>query len=160
MIPGSLILSTIEPFEMNALHTLAGVTHALPFHLYDDVKRQPSRCELVVHPAQGWAVATELSDSGGPGLASCQLTLATKVCQEYGIDPEALTLFTRYAYTGSYENVYAVRFVSGERDLFDGIRFLGPRRDMLNPEDVTALVQQLTEGQAPAPNWRALSHPA
>ena len=156
----SLILSTIEPFEMNALHTLAGVTHALPFHLYDDVKRQPTRCELVVHPAQGWAVATELPDSGTAGLALCQVTLATKICQEYGIDPTALTLFTRYAYTGNYENVYAVRFVSAERDLFDGIRFLGARRDMLNPEEVTELVQQLTGGENPAPVWRALPQAA
>ena len=156
----SLSLSPpIEASAMNALHTLAGVTHALPFHLYDDVKRQPARCELVVHPGQGWAVATELPDST-PGLAVCQVTLATKICQEYGIDPQDLTLFTRYAYAGSYENVYAVRFVSGERDLFDGIRFLGPRRDLLNPEDVAALVQQLTAGEAPAPGWRALPHAA
>ena len=141
---------------MNARHTLAGVTHALPFHLYDDVKRPPTRCELIVNPAQGWAVATEIPDTGTPGLAFCQVTLATKICQEYAIDPTGLTLFTRYAYAGSYENVYVVRFVSGERDLFDGIRFLGPRRDMLNPEDVTALVEQLTNGQAPALVWRAI----
>jgi hypothetical protein len=144
---------------MNSLSTLAGVTHALPFHLYDDVKQQPTRCELVVHPAQGWAVATELE--GNPtGLIQCQATLATKICQEYGIDPQALTLLTRYAYTGNYENVYVVRFVSGERDLFDAIRFLGPRRDMLKPEDVDALVQQLSNGEAPAQQWHALSHPA
>lgn len=141
---------------MNSLSTLAGVTHALPFHLYDDVKREPTRCELVVHPAQGWAVATELEGTT-TGLIQCQVTLATKICQEYGIDPLALTLLTRYAYTGNYENVYVVRFVSGERDLFDGIRFLGPRRDMLNPEDVTELVEQLSNGQAPAQQWRALA---
>lgn len=141
---------------MNLLHTLAGVKHALPFDLFDDTRHQPTRCELVVHPAQGWAVATELPDSGTAGLALCQVTLATKLCQEYEIDPRALTLFTRYAYSAAHESVYAVRFVSGDRDLFDGVRFLGPRRDMLNPEDVAALVQQLTEGRAPAPVWRAL----
>lgn len=141
---------------MNNLSTLAGVTHALPFHLYDDVKQQPTRCELVVHPAQGWAVATEL-ENGTAGLSQCPVTLAAKVCQQFNIDPQALTLFTRYAYTGNYENVYVVRFVSGERDLFDGVRFLGPRRDMLRPEEVDALVQQLSSGQAPAPAWRALT---
>ncbi|MFC6225833.1 hypothetical protein ACFP2F_21490 [Hymenobacter artigasi] len=144
---------------MNSLSTLAGVTHVLPFHLYDDVKQQPTRCELVVHPAQGWAVATEL-DNGTAGLIQCQVTLATKICQEYHIDPQALTLFTHYAYTGNYENVYVVRFVSGTRDLFDGIRFLGPRRYMLTPEDVTVLVQLLNNGQAPASEWRALPHAA
>lgn len=145
---------------MNSLVTLAGVTHALPFHLYDDVKQAPTRCEVVVHPEQGWAVATELAEGGAAGLAQCPLTLAAKICQEYSIDPQALALFTRYAYTGNYENVYAVRFVSGERDLFDGIRFLGPRRDMLSPEEVDMLVQQLSSGQAPAPEWRALPHAA
>ena len=138
---------------------MAGVTHALPFHLYDDVKQQPTRCELVVYPAQGWAVATEL-DKGTTGFIQCQVTLATKICQEFSIAPEALTLLTRYAYTGNYENVYVVRFVSGERDLFDRIRFLALRRDMLKPEDVDALVQQLSNGQAPAQQWRALSHTA
>ncbi len=140
---------------MNSLHTLAGVTHALPFHLYDDVKRQPTRCELVVHPGQGWAVATEMA--GGAGLAQCHLTLATLICQQYPIAPAALTLFTRYAYTTAHESIYAVRFGVGERDLFDDIRFVGPRREALNSEDVAALQQALTTGQAPAPGWRALS---
>ena len=69
---------------MNNLSTLAGVTHALPFHLYDDVKQQPTRCELVVHPAQGWAVATEL-ENGTAGLSQCPVTLAAKVCQQFNI---------------------------------------------------------------------------
>ena len=142
---------------MNSLSTLAGVTHALPFHLYGDVKQLPTRCELVVHPVQGWPVATELNN-GTTGLIQCQVTLATKICQEFGIAPEAPTLLTRYACTGNYENVSVVRFVSGKRDLFDGIRFLRPRRDMLKPEDMDALVQQLTTGEAPEPGWRSLPH--
>jgi hypothetical protein len=146
---------------MNSLHLLADVTHVLPFHLYDDVKRQPTRCELVVHPGQGWAVASELPQTLQQpaliGLVQCHITLAAKICQEYNIEPGLLTLFTRYAYSDNYENVYAVRFGHGERDLFDGIRFVEPRRDMLNQEDVTALVEQLSSGQAPAQGWRALT---
>lgn len=146
---------------MNSLHLLADVTHVLPFHLYDDVKRQPTRCELVVQPAQGWAVATELPQTLQQpaliGLVQCHVTLAAKVCQEYNIEPSSLTLFTRYAYSDNYENVYAVHFGHGERDLFDGIRFLEPRRVMLNQEDVGALVVQLRSGQAPPPAWRALA---
>lgn len=134
---------------------LAGVTHAMPFHLYDDVNQQPTRCELVVHPVQGWAVATEL-ESGTAGLVQCHMTLASKICQQYNIEPQALTLFTRYNYTGNYENVYVVRFVSGTRDLFDGVRFIGPYRNILCIEDIHTLVQQLSTGQNAAPQWRAL----
>ena len=146
---------------MNSLHLLADVTHVLPFHLYDDVKRQPTRCELVVHPAQGWAVASELPQTLQQpaliGLVQCHITLAAKICQEYNIEPSALTLFTRYAYSDNFENVYAVHFGHGERDLFDGVRFVEPRRGMLNQEDAAALAVQLRSGQAPAPVWRALA---
>ncbi|MFD2719667.1 hypothetical protein ACFST9_13140 [Hymenobacter monticola] len=61
------------------------------------MKQAPTRCELVVHPEQGWDVATELAENGA-GLAQCQVTLAAKICQENNIDPQALTLFTRHAY--------------------------------------------------------------
>lgn len=143
--------------DLNALHTLPDVIHVLPFHLYDDVTRQPARCELVVHPAHGWAVATEPEQGAVGSLLQCPVTLAAKVCQQYGIAPGALSLFTRYAYSSNYENVYAVRFGHGERDLFNDVRFLAPRRDMLSPEDVAALVQALQQGQVPAPTWRALA---
>ncbi|UPL51274.1 hypothetical protein [Hymenobacter sublimis] len=146
--------------DLDALYTLPDVIHALPFYLYDDVKRQPARCELVVHPAHGWTVATELEQGAVGSLMQCPVTLAAKVCQQYGIAPGALSLFTRYAYSSNYENVYAVRFGHGERDLFNDVSFLAPRRDMLSPEDVAALVQALQQGKAPAPNWRALATPA
>ena len=141
---------------MKSLSTLTGIIHSLPFHFYDDDKQQPARCELVVHPAQGWAVATEL-ESETTGLSQCQLTLAARICQQYNIEPQDLALFTRYAYTDTYENVYVLHFVSGERDLFDGIRFMGPCRERLTLADVDALVARLREGQAPAPQWRALT---
>lgn len=143
--------------DMNALHTLPEVLHALPFHFYDDVKRQPARCELVVHPSHGWAVATELEKGVVGSLVQCHASLAAKICQEYEIAPGALTLFTRYAYSSNYENVYAVRFGHGERDLFNDVRFLAPRRDLLSPEDIADLVQTLQRGEAPAPGWRALA---
>ncbi len=137
---------------MENLSNLPGVSQAEPFHFYDDEKRQPAQCSLLVHPGQGWAIATE--QPGGLGLAQCQLTLATKICQQYGIQPEALMLFTRYAHED--QNMYAVRFQAGERDLFEDVRFLGARREWLHPEEVTTLVEALAAGQAPAPAWRAV----
>lgn len=114
--------------------------------------RQPAQCSLLVHPGQGWAIATE--QPNGPGLAQCHLTLATKICQDYGIQPETLSLFTRYAHGDT--NMYAVRFETGERDLFEAVRFMGARREWLHPQEAAALVEALAEGQAPAPAWRAV----
>lgn len=138
---------------MEALFGLPGVVHDLPFHLYDDDKRQPVKCDLVVQPAQGWAVATELAD-GGPGLASCPLTLATAVCSKYDIEPERLVLLVRYAYGTNYESFYSLHFVAGGRDLFDGVRFVGPSRHLVPVADMPALMEALSTGQAAT--WKAL----
>lgn len=140
---------------MESIHLIAGVMHALPFHFFDP-QHQPTRCELAVHPQHGWAVATELPEVA-PGLTACSLTLATKLCQEFDIAPAALVLFTRYTYSSNYENIYVVRFGHGEKDLFDGVRFLAPHRDLLTPEQVASLVDELRAGQAPASTWRALA---
>jgi hypothetical protein len=132
---------------MNTLQTIPGVTHTSPFHLYDDEKRQPVKCDLLVHPAQGWAVATELAD-GGPGLLLCPLTLATSICREYKIEPEKLVLFVRYAYGADYENIYALHFVEGGRDLFDTVRFTGASRQLVPLVDMPVLLEALRTGQA------------
>lgn len=137
---------------MESLANVPGVSQAEPFYLSDDTKHQPLRCSLLVHPGQGWAIATEIE--GGPGLAQSHVTLATKVCQQYGIAPEALALFTRYAHGD--QNMYAVHFDVGEPDLFEGVRFLGAHREQLHLLDVAALVEALASGQAPAPAWRAV----
>jgi hypothetical protein len=138
---------------MNTLESIAGVTHTNPFHLYADEKRQPVKCDLVVQPAQGWAVATELSD-GGPGLILCPLTLAAAICRDYSIEPEKLVLVVRYAFGADYENLYLLHFATGERDLFDAVRFSGPARHLVPQLDVPALLEALSTGQV-AP-WRAL----
>lgn len=140
---------------MEALANIAGVVQANPFHIYDDAKRQPVKCDLVVNPSQGWAVATELAD-GGPGLVLCPITLATAVCREYHIEPESLTLFVRYAFAANYESIYVLRFAAGGRDLFDGVRFEGANRQMVPTVDVPELMEALRAGQAPAATGRAL----
>jgi hypothetical protein len=134
---------------MESLAALPGVVHANPFHLYDDDKRQPVKCDLVVQPAQGWAVATELAD-GGPGLVLCPLTLAT--CNN--IEPEKLALFVRYAYDTSYESIYSLHFAASGRDLFDGVRFTEATRHLVPIVDVPALLNVLSTGQTAT--WRAL----
>jgi len=131
---------------MESLAALPGVVHANPFHLYDDDKRQPVKCDLVVHPGQGWAVATELAD-GGPGLVLCSLTLATSICSQYNIEPEKLALFVRYAYGTDYESIYSLHFAAGGRDLFDGVRFTGATRHLVPIVDVPALLDALSAGQ-------------
>lgn len=138
---------------MNALKNLPGITHTHPFHLYDDDKRQPVKCDLVVHPAQGWAVATELAD-GGPGLVMCPLTLAISICTEYRIEPEKLVLLVRYAYSTEYESIYSLHYAAGGRDLFDGVSFAGATRHLVPVVDVPALMKALSTGQVAT--WRAL----
>lgn len=138
---------------MESLAALPGVLHACPFHLYDDDKRQPVTCDLIVQPAQGWAVATELAD-GGPGLILCPLTLATAVCSKYTIGPEQLVLFVRYAYASDYESVYSLHFAAGGRDLFGGVRFAGATRHLVPVADLPTLMQDLSTGQAAV--WKAL----
>ncbi|MDF7815276.1 hypothetical protein [Hymenobacter sp. YC55] len=150
---------------MEALLQMPCVVHVPQFHLYDDEKRQPASCELMVAPALGWAIATELID-GGPGLARCHQTLAIKVCQQYPIEPGVLTLFTRYTDRKTYENLYVLHFASGGRDLFNDITFVGSTRRPVAELDTPFVVQMLqAAGMQPAmkqpgaslpPEWRAL----
>jgi hypothetical protein len=131
------------------------VRQAQPFHFFDP-HHQPTKCELVVCPAQGWAVATELPDAKGAGLMHSLTTLASKVCTEYNIAPAQLSLFARYAYSDEATGWYMVRFDHSDRDLFDGVRFLAPTRKEVPPDVAGVLLKELASGQAPALEWRAV----
>ena len=143
---------------MDTLNQVAGVQQVQPFHFFT-ASSQPTRCDLLVNPAQKWAIATELTQAGYTGLAQCHITLATKICQEYEIEPETLILFTRYAYVPDYSSLYVVRFAHGSRDFFEGVHFVTPYRDTLTDDQAAQLVQQLSAGQAPPAAWRALAQP-
>lgn len=146
--------------ELCSLVAQPGVNHALPFFLPDESRSERVRCELVVHPALGWAIATEIEAPDSAVLVRSLVNLATQVCLDYGIDPCQLVLFIRYAFTPAYENLYAVRFGAGGRDLFNGVRFCDPRRELLNLEQLTLLEQSLLSGQGSLLHWRALAQPA
>jgi hypothetical protein len=139
---------------MDYLLHIPGALHVPIFHIYDE-KRQPARCELLVAPDLGWAVATQLNE-GGPGLVICHQTLAIKVCQLYPIEPERLVLFTRYTDLRTYQNVYSLHFASGGRDLFNEISFVGPTRRAVAELDTPFLLQALQSGEPLPPEWRAL----
>ncbi|QKG59149.1 hypothetical protein GKZ68_20940 (plasmid) [Hymenobacter sp. BRD128] len=138
---------------MNPFQAIPGVVHANPFHIYDDEKRRPVKCDLVVQPGQAWAVATELANEG-PGLVLCPLTLASAICTQYSIEPEKLVLLVRYDYAADYESIYSLHFVAGGRDLFDGVRFAGATRNVVSPVDVPGLMEALRTGTTGP--WRAL----
>lgn len=140
---------------MDSLLQMPGVIHAPIFHLYDDEKRQPARCELMVAPALGWAVATQIND-GGLGLVVCRQTLAVKVCQLYPIEPERLVLFLRYTDLSTYQNLYSLHFASGGRDLFNEISFVGPTRRPVAELDTPFLIKALQAGEPLPSEWRAL----
>ena len=140
---------------MDALLQVPGVVHVPIFHFYDDEKRQPARCELLVAPDLGWAVATELAD-GGPGLVKCHLTLAVRVCQHYPIEPSLLTLFTRYTDQSTYQNLYSLHFATGGRDLFEGVAFGGVSRRAVADADTPFLIQALQSREPLPVEWRAV----
>lgn len=142
---------------METLLQIPGIQNIEPFHFFD-TEHKPTQCNLLVHPAQGWAIATELHKAGQTTIQFCALTLASKVCQDFNIDPTALALFSRYDY-GGIANYYVLHFVHGGPDLFFGISFLGPMRDVLPQEQAEELFQQLVAGQRPGPELRALRKP-
>ena len=137
----------------NLLH-ISGIQQLKPVHFFN-TDHQPTRCDLLVHPAQGWAIATELHPAGQPGLVHCALTLASKICQEFRIDPAVLALLSRHEYN-SFASYNVLHFVHGGPDLFLGISFLGPLRNPLPMEQAEQLFQQLSAGQPPGPELRAL----
>lgn len=139
---------------METLLSLPSILEKKPFHFFD-AQAQPTRCDLIVSPAQGWAIATELPQTGRAGLNQCPQTLAAKICGEYGIAPGMLILLIRYAYPDA-DSYFVVRFVQGGADLFDGLTFIGPSREPLDPDQVAELFQQLTAGEAPQPLLRAI----
>lgn len=143
---------------MENLLTIPGIKQVRPLHFFD-AQAQPTRCNLLVHPAQGWAITTELPQAGRAGIGQCPQTLAAKICGEYGIAPAALVLLARYAYPDA-DSYFLVRFVQGGADLFDGFTFIGPHREPLDPHQVAVLFNQLVAGEQPAPNWRAIQPPA
>jgi len=140
---------------MKTLSQLPSVTYALLF-AFSDPHHQQTNCELVVHPDQGWAVATELPEAPGAGLMQSLTTLASQICTKYGIQPQRLSLFARYAYPEDAIGWYVVRFDHSDPDLFAGVRFLVPSRKELKPDVAGLLLEQLARGQALAPEWRAI----
>lgn len=142
---------------MDLLLEVPGVSHVPVFHLYDDEKRQPARCELLVHVGQRWAVATQITD-GGPGLVLCHQTLAVKICESYPIEPGELFLFTRYTDHASYQNLYSLHFATGGRDLFGGFAFTGVNRRPVAEVDTELLIKDLREGNELAQELRAVQH--
>ena len=141
---------------MLSFSELPNVRQVQPFHFYD-AQQKPTKCDLLVNPAQGWAIATDRPDAGGAGLMQSFAPLAAKICQEYQIDPAQLTLLVRYAYDNDFSSLYVVYFAHGERDLFDGVRFLTPKRQELPPAAAAELLEQLHSGQAPSSTLRATS---
>jgi hypothetical protein len=143
---------------MLSFSDVAAVREVQPFN-FSDAQRKPRTCDLLVNPAQGWAIATESADAEGAGLMQSFAPLAAKICQEYQIEPAQLTLFVRYAYDNAFTSLYVVHFAHGERDLFEGVRFLTPRRQELPFEAAAELLEQLQSGQAPSPTLRAIPQP-
>ncbi|MCC2548480.1 hypothetical protein LJY25_18680 [Hymenobacter sp. BT175] len=142
---------------METLLSIPGLQQAHPFHFFD-IRAQPTRCDLVVHPAHGWAIATELPAAGRSGILDCAENLAAKICDEYGIAPNELVLVVRYVYpkTDSY---FLYRFVHGARDLFGGFTFIGAHREPLDPEYAGQLLERFLLGEKPGPEMRAIQNP-
>jgi len=141
---------------MNLLTTDPLVKEVAAFHFCDH-NQQPTKCRLLVHPLQGWAVATELPDT--KGLVQSAPALAAKICQQYNIDPCILTLLTRHVNGNYYEAYYAVHFGHSEQSLRNSLCFKGATRQLLGPEETANLLRRLQAGMAPDPALRALQSP-
>jgi len=104
-------------------------------------------------------VATEHPDpsrTGAGPLTRGVGQLATKLCQDHNIDPAALTLLLCFVYPDGYESVGLAHFGHGERDLFDGVRFTGPTREMLEPDRVDLLLELLRRSATLPPEWQVV----
>jgi hypothetical protein len=142
---------------MDFLTEVTQAQQVQPF-LFPDSNSKPTKCNLLVSPAQKWAIATELP-AGGTGLIHCHISLAAAICKEYDIEPEALMLFIRYTYAEQHSDMYVVRFGHGSRDFFEGVHFVAPQREQLTEDEAAQLVQEVSNGRAPASHWRALAQP-
>lgn len=129
---------------LEKLRSIPGVQFAqsLPFA---GVHSQRAQCDLVVHPAQGWAIATEPPEAGGTAFNECAENLAAKICADFDIAPTALVLIANYDYAGrDYYLLY--HFVHGDHDIFGGITFIGGHREPLDPAQIFQLEQHLVAG--------------
>ncbi|GAA4509557.1 hypothetical protein GCM10023172_43220 [Hymenobacter ginsengisoli] len=111
-----------------------------------------------MHPAQGWAIATEPPKAGCRGFHEGAENLAAKICLDYDIAPAALVLLAHYVYAGK-DCYFLYRFVHGDHDLFGGITFIGGYRKPLDPAQVARLRQQLMAGGKPGPEMIAIQNP-
>jgi hypothetical protein len=141
---------------MQTLSALEGAVHH-PLFRFLDATQGAMQCELLVHPLQGWAIATEQPGKGRPNLMPCAPTLAAKICREFNVPFDSLVLLTRCVYGPGNESIYVQRFGHGEVDLFETARFLAPTREPLMEHQVSALLEGLQAGQGVSPQWRTLA---
>jgi hypothetical protein len=150
--------SVSQPSKLlEKLRSIPGVHLAQPFH-FIGVCAQPAQCDLVVNPAQGWAIATEPPQAGQTGFNECAESLAAKICEDYDIAPTGLVLIAHYVYAGKYY-YFRYHFVHGDHDIFGGITFIGAHRKPLAPEQVALFLQQLIAGDQPEPEMIAIQNP-
>ena len=142
---------------LEKLRNIPGVQLAQPFH-FTGLRAQVAQCDLVVHPAQGWAIATEPPLARGTGFNECAENLAGKICEDYDIAPTALVLIAHYVYAAK-DYYFQYHFVHGDHDVFGGITFIGAHRKPLDPEQAVQLLQQLLAGREPGPEMIAIQNP-
>ncbi|GAC1605506.1 MAG: hypothetical protein NVS3B25_34830 [Hymenobacter sp.] len=142
---------------MEKLRSIPGV-HLVPSFHFTGILAQPAQCDLAVHPAQGWAIATESPEARGNGFNECAENLAAKICADFDIAPTALVLIAHYVYAGR-DNYFLYRFVHGDHDIFGGITFIGAHRKRLHAAQVAQLLQHLEAGGQPGPEFIAIQNP-
>ena len=139
---------------METLLTLPGTIREEPFHFFDS-RKQPARCNLLVHPGQHWAIVTERPDAIGEGLFMSACMVAQAVCSKHNLNPPQLILLANYPFKGG-RNVYSMHYQRGERDMFGGLVFAGPSRRAISPVDMKDVVAMLTEGNLEPSVLRAM----
>ena len=142
---------------MENLLSIPGSQRAEPFYFFNDLA-QPARCEVLVHPANGWAIVTDLPLFFWDRIGLRSLDLAAMLCDQYGIAPTALVLLARYA-SPHADSYCLLRFVHGDRDIFGGFTFIGPMREPLDPKQVAELLARLNAGGPPQRSLRAIKNP-
>ncbi|GAA4394083.1 hypothetical protein GCM10023186_46250 [Hymenobacter koreensis] len=142
---------------LESLLRIPGIQQAEPFYFLDD-QAQSARSEVLVHPAHGWAIALDLPQFFWDRIGLGVVDLAGKLCEQYAIAPPALVMLVRYAapYDARY---YLLRFVHGDESIFGGFTFIGPMRELLEPEQVEELLTQVRAGEPPQRSFRAIKNP-